>query len=209
MLEERTHLFKGFYCLGKGVSGSSHTIGVKEHSHLSILPGVVPLGVLLRCGSPEEAGADDKLMPPEKAGRAASRLPCGFLHRSRSIIGKLAFTPQISQGQEWEVGLGIRPAGCLPCLTHGRRVSFLRVGITVLQGTTLTLYLNLKPSGDRLLSWGCCFCCWTAGALFCQPHLLAGPRPFPDFKVSSDFPEKGMCLWAPCFLIAGEAALAI
>lgn len=127
------------YCLGKGVSGSSHTIGVKDRFHPSILPGLVPLGVLLRCGSPEEAGADEQAHFPEKAGRAASRLPCGFVHRSRST-GKLAFILQISKGQEWEVGVGERACRWSALSDTLTRVRFLRVGITLRQGEqTLSL----------------------------------------------------------------------
>lgn len=77
------------------MSGPAHTIGAKDCSNLRTLPSLAPLGVLLRCGSPEEAGADEQAHFPRRQ-RAASRLPCGFVHRSGSI-GELTFIHQLSK----------------------------------------------------------------------------------------------------------------
>lgn len=103
------------YCPGKGVSGSSHTIGVKGCSKLGILPSLAPLGVLLRCGSPQEAGADEQTHFPEKAGREGS-LKVTLRFRSQKLKHRQAgiSTHQLSKGRGW----GTVPSGQMPCLPH-------------------------------------------------------------------------------------------
>lgn len=60
-----------------------------------------------------------KLVSPRRRGGQPQGYPVVSF---TEVKAELTFLHQISKGQEWEVGVGIRivPAGCLPCLTQDK-----------------------------------------------------------------------------------------
>lgn len=109
------------------MSGSSHTIGVKDCSNLRVLPVLLHWGCCLDVGPQRKLALMSKLTPPSlpspQAGRAASRLPCGF--------GSLKWKPSscvysisVRGGRVGGWRQCALPAGHLRCLTDCREREF-------------------------------------------------------------------------------------